>query len=126
MEAHLIALLLADPGVAALAGARIWPLRRPQGEALPAITLQRIGGAPLQSHAGTASLARARIQIDIWAARYAEAKALRAAATAVLDAAANPAGPICAARRIDERDLSEAEGRLLRISIDYDIWHQET
>ncbi|MGG7567901.1 tail completion protein gp17 [Rhodovulum sp. DZ06] len=126
MEAALIAALLSAPGVSALAGTRVWPLRRPQGSDLPAVTLRRISGAPLQSHDGPASLARARVQVDVWAHSYAAAKALRGAVAAVLDAAATPAGEIRAVRRLDERDLSEADGRLVRISLDFELWHQET
>lgn len=125
MEAHLIALLLADPALAALVGGRIRPLRRMQGADLPAITLRRIGGAPIHTHAGPADLSRARLQIDIWAEFLADALAVRDAAAAILDAAADPAGPIRAALRRDARDLSEAEGTLVRLSLDYHIWHQE-
>lgn len=84
MEAALIAKLLASAGVTALVSTRINWLRRPQGEALPAIVLHRIDGTPDVHHGGASGLVVSRVQVDIWAASYGSAKAIaRAVETAI-------------------------------------------
>ena len=125
MEAALIALLLADPGVFALTGPRIRPLRRPQGEATPSATLQRVSAAPDHTYAGPQRLAETRVQIDVWAARYTEARALSAAICAALDGYGAAAGTLRAAFKAGERDLTEDAGKLVRVSLDFMIWHEE-
>lgn len=84
MEAALLARLLATAGVTALVSTRINWLRRPQGEALPAIVLHRIDGAPDVHHGGASGLVVSRVQVDCWAESYGSAKAIaRAVETAV-------------------------------------------
>ncbi len=92
MEEALIALLLADAGVAGIAAARIFPGARPQGSALPAVVLHRISGAPLYADDGEVGLEKARIQVDCWADTYAGAKLLARAVTAVLSGFEGTAG----------------------------------
>lgn len=76
MEPALIAKLLASAGVTALVSTRINWTRRPQGEALPAIVLHRIDGAPDVHHGGRSGLVQSRVQVDCWAASYGSAKAI--------------------------------------------------
>lgn len=65
MEAALVSLMLADPGIAALVGTRInWGVY-PQGIASPAIRLSRIGGAVGHHMQGTDGLDGAQVQIDV-------------------------------------------------------------
>jgi len=74
MEEALIALLLADPTIAALVGNSVFPVARPEGSTLPAIVLHRIGGAPLNADDGEVGLENARMQIDCWTRTYTEEK----------------------------------------------------
>lgn len=84
MEAALLAKLLATAGVTALVSTRINWSRRPQGEALPAIVLHRIDGAPDVHHGGASGLVVSRVQVDCWAESYGSAKAIaRAVETAI-------------------------------------------
>lgn len=84
MEAALIAKLLATAGVTALVSTRINWLRRPQGEALPAIVLHRIDGTPDVTHGGASGLVVSRVQVDCWGASFGSAKAIaRAVQTAI-------------------------------------------
>ena len=86
MEEAIIARLLADTGVAAIASTRVFPGMRPQGSTLPAAVLNRISGGPLYADDGEVGLEQARIQIDCWAETYTGAKKLSRAVTACLSA----------------------------------------
>jgi hypothetical protein len=128
MEESLIALLLADPGVAAVAGDRVHWLRRPQGEATPALVLSRVGGGHAFTYGGRDDLVEARVQIDAWAERLADVKALARAVNALLSGYRATSGSIRSAFLNAERDgLQDADpfGTLARVSLDFTIWHQE-
>lgn len=120
--------LRGDAAVAALVGDRVWPVRRPQGRELPALTLSSVSAVPLQSHDGAGALTRSRLQVDCWASSWAAARALRAAAIGAIEATEDPAGPIPSIARMGDRDLPElreAGEDLFRVSIDFEIWHKE-
>jgi hypothetical protein len=128
MEEALIALLLADPGVATVAGDRVHWLRRPQGEATPALVLTRVGGGHAYTYGGRDELIETRVQIDAWAETYGAAKALARAVTSLLSGYRATSGPIRSAFLNAERDgLQDADpfGTLARVSLDFTIWHQE-
>lgn len=76
MEADLIAKIMGTPAVSALVSTRVNWSRRPQGQALPAIVLHRIGGTPDVHHGGPSGLAVSRVQVDCWGSSYGSAKAL--------------------------------------------------
>ncbi|SDP40613.1 Protein of unknown function [Filomicrobium insigne] len=128
MEEAMIARLLADPGVAAYASTRIYPVSRPQGDLLPAVTLQRIDGGPTYSDDGETGLGNARVQIDTWAATYEVAKTLSRAVTASLSAFHGIVGGIDFQTILlnDARDFREAGGNqveyLFRVSLDFNVW----
>ncbi len=76
--------LMADPAVAPLVAARIYPMRLPQSPVLPALTIQLITGRWLISHSGRNSLRPGeRYQVDCWSKTADGAEAL---AEAVVDA----------------------------------------
>jgi hypothetical protein len=130
MEEALIAKLLAAPGVAGLAGTRVYPGSRPQGSGLPAIVFNRIDGAPLYADEGELGLVQARVQVDCWADSYSGAKGLARATNAALSAfVGEVAGTQFLSIFIDaERDLREgganAAEYLFRTSIDFIVWHR--
>lgn len=65
------ALLVANPAVMVLVpAARIEPLRRTQGFALPAITLQRISTVPSNHLRGNGALDANLVQVDFYGADY--------------------------------------------------------
>ena len=127
IEQDLRTYLLAQAPVSALIGTRIFPLRLPQGVTLPAVTYQRISGVPVISHDGASDLARARIQVDCWAASYAAMAGLAMAIRTALSGYRGPMGNngATAARVINQIDLSEPEPALWRRMIDVAIWHRE-
>lgn len=93
MEEQLIQRLLASAGVIALVSQRVWPARRTQGSALPAIVVHRIDGGRSYHLKGDSSLSAARMQIDCWGDSYASAKrTARAVVAAMSGARWSPAG----------------------------------
>lgn len=128
MEEGIIARLLATSGVEALVSTRVYPGRRPQASALPAIDLGRVSGAPVYSNDGETGLERARIEINCWAATYTSAKTVARAVKAALSAFFGEAGGINFQYILldTERDLPETGANqaeyLHRTSLDFIVW----
>lgn len=76
--------LLADGPLAALVSTRIDWVERPQGKPLPAVTLQSVADAREQNFKGFEGLQPARVQYDVWADTFADA---RSTAEALISAA---------------------------------------
>mgnify|MGYP000331820131 FL=1 len=135
MEEDLRSLLLAAPGVAALAGARVSWGGRPQGKGFPAVLLHLVSERRGHGLAGPEALADARVQVDCWALVYREAKALGRAVSAALDGYAGIVGATRFQGVFQEngRDTSEvraADGgdvveQLFRTSLDFRVRHQQ-
>ncbi|KQN37009.1 hypothetical protein ASG37_04935 [Sphingomonas sp. Leaf407] len=74
MEEAFRSLLLSTVPLSALVARRIdWGLR-PQGDALPGLTLQRISGAPIMNLSGPSGWSRDRIQLDAWGRTFKDAR----------------------------------------------------
>lgn len=67
----LRAFLLGDTAIAAAVGgadgARVYPVKLPQGTKAASIVYSRISARPDHTMAGPSGLARPRLQIDVWA-----------------------------------------------------------
>lgn len=74
--ASIRAALLADSGVLAVCGTRIYPARLPQVGTLPAAVMHLISGVSDQATAGPTGPVERRVQIDCWAERYGDAAGL--------------------------------------------------
>lgn len=129
IEDGLVALLLADSGVSALVGTRIYPLKLPQDDGLPAIRFQRISGERVRTLDGPTGLVRPRIQIDAYGKTYAEAKAVAEAVEALLDGYSGPAGTdqieavsLETDRDLDENPLGEEAAR---VSMDFFVSYRK-
>lgn len=80
LESAQRAFLLADAGVAALVGTRVYPNFEPQDAALPAVAYQAIGGPSGEiGHNREREFRQLRIMYTVTAATYASAKAVAAA-----------------------------------------------
>lgn len=123
MQQELRALMLADPGVAALVGPRIDWGSRPQGEALPAICLTTVFGGPVDHSLDGPGLYRSRVQVDCFAASHAGAQAVGAEVRRLLDGFSDPV--LRAVLQAGGRDLPFDEGppRTFCLSIDFFIIH---
>lgn len=129
IEEAIISHLLLDSDVSDLVAARIYPSLRPQGQPLPAITLQRIDGAPLFTDDGNAGLEPIRLQFDCWARTYKSAKLTARAVIAALNGFDGPMNAVnCLWVELDaERDMPTEGGTNVveypqRVSLDFSIW----
>lgn len=76
IEVALRSHLLARAALVALIGERIFPAAAPQGAVLPRVVYQRVTTDAVQSLRGASGLEGARIQLDAYAATYAQAAAI--------------------------------------------------
>lgn len=77
IEEDLVHWLRSRDEVADLVGDRIYPLRAPQGAALPYLTYQVISGLRVRNLTdGPCGMGNPRLQLDCWAATYAGVRAL--------------------------------------------------
>lgn len=129
MEEDLRALLLAAPGVTALAGQRVTWVMRPQGSQIPAVVLHRITAGRSYTYQGRESLTGALVQIDCWGPTYAKAKALSRAVIAALDALTTPfhgafvEGERDTYERGDAPPTTSGTPDFFRTSLDVRVWH---
>lgn len=129
MEEALIAYLLAASGIAALVSTRVFPHSLLQGSALPAVTVQRISGAPLYADDGEVGLDNPRMQVDCWATTYAGAKTLARAVKSRLSAFYGTTGGVDFHYILldNERDDREAGANnaayIYRVSLDIIVWN---
>jgi len=84
MEAALLALLLADARVQAIAGDQVYFVRAPQGKSRPYGLLTVVSGTTDYTNDGTSGLGSARLQIDGYGETYKSARDLVEAILAVL------------------------------------------
>ncbi len=131
MEKALIGFMLTDTALAALVGNRIDWQKRPQGDALPSISLQRVSGGRDYSMQGATGLVQSRVQIDCWGETYVStldvARAVRDLLSGIRRNIGNLQlqGAFIDSERHDfEKEGNAAEG-FHRISMDFQIWHSE-
>lgn len=131
MEEALVAMLLADAGVAAVLGARVNWGRRPQGAGnQPYCVLQVISQVPDYTYQGSAGRGQARVQADVYALSYELAKQAARALKARLSGFRGTRSGVAFDGIFidDERDLPEADPgevtNLFRTSIDFIIHHR--
>jgi len=61
-------------GLSALVSTRIYPMERPQGTPLPAVTFERVSGVPVHAMSADANYMTSRYQINSYADDLLEAK----------------------------------------------------
>jgi hypothetical protein len=128
MEGALIDLIKADSFIGAVVGARVYPLRLPQGSAMPAIVSTRVSGQPLYADDGEVGLQSARVQVDVWATTYTQAKDLAQLVRARLSAfsGVHDGVNISYIMLDEERDLSESGANAseyrMRVAMDFIVW----
>lgn len=89
VELAVKALLVSDLGVSALIADRIYPYVLPENVSFPAVTYQLVSSVPAETTDGP-GLETARIQIDAWSPRRADAVALLIAIDAALSPRLSP------------------------------------
>ncbi|WP_372804377.1 DUF3168 domain-containing protein [Paracoccus seriniphilus] len=121
MEEAFRAILLGNTAIAARVGDRVDWGEGMQGGALPSITLQVVSSTNQHSMQGPDRLSQSRVQVDVYAASYGEAKVLQRAVLGALDGyrGGSMQGIFHAGSRDGrEAGTSEAE-RPYRVSMDF-------
>lgn len=90
MEELLREALLESTALTALVAQRVTWLERPQGAALPAVTLQIASGPRSYTMAGPDGLIPYLIQVDIWGGTYASMKQVSRAVVAAMHTLKTP------------------------------------
>jgi Protein of unknown function (DUF3168). len=126
----LVSILANNPGVADLAGDRVFPQIIPQEDfdglsKKPCIVYQRTGVGRQQTLCGTSPTMSSVFSIDCYAQTYAGAEALaNAVRTALVDYRGSVAGVRISTAILDnEIDLLDIEPGLHRVSMTFTIWH---
>lgn len=126
MQAALRKRLVDASPVAAIASTRINWIIRPQGDALPAITLQTISGGNETDYTANQQTQTNRVQIDVWGKTYASVRALAAAVIAAVEPPHSGDGIRFERSFLENQsDLGEQTdtGFIHRISLDFIIWY---
>lgn len=135
IETALRSLLIADPDVAALVGARVYLTVLPPAPAYPAITYQVVTGESHYAMEGPADLASPRVQIDCYAETDIGVLQVKGAVMKALSgfsgAVGSPPVKIQGAFKAMEVDgyeagLTKAGPRVWRKTLDFNIWFEET
>lgn len=114
------AVLIADPGVSALVNARIFPSKLPQPVTYPAVRYFVPSDVPVNSLGGfTSGLRNARVQVDAYAKKYADAQAL---ADAIVGALGSLTGASLSSLLMSRSDLYEDVNELQRVRLDFSMW----
>lgn len=124
VEQDIYAFLIANSGVAALVGTRIYPLMIPQDADLPAVAYRRIDTPRHYSHDGYSGLARPRFQFDCVGSSYSSARALAAAVRVAFQGwRALHRGVAMTQNEMDVPWLETTDR--WQVSVDVIIWHHE-
>lgn len=123
IEEALRTYTLADAGVTALVGTRMYPRKLPQTPTLPALVYQRIDTRRGHDMAGADALPRPRMQVTCWATTPAGAYALAAAVRVRLDGYRGTMGTVAVGSClcVGERDLEDSDANRSAVAQDYMI-----
>lgn len=117
MMQFVIQKLLADAGVAAIVGRKVYPQTAPQTAVAPYVTCQLVSNVPDRCREGIAS-EQGLIQVNAIAPKYKQCHQLYLAIRQALDGAA--AGDITC-EWVDERDLHRQQGDAHGKAIDFKL-----
>jgi hypothetical protein len=131
IEAGVYSFLSTTTGITNLVGTRIYPVRAPErlaGElALPVLVYQKISGPSEHTKDGSAHFAFPRFQFTCWAPKYSDAKAVRTAVQAALEAFTNGAsmGGVVVSEIIvmNDNDLHDPVSLDFGAALDATIYH---
>jgi len=125
MEEALRAMILADAGVSAIVGQRVYWGDRPQGEPVPAIVMLGISQVAGHHMQGPDGVTMRRVQCDCYAETYLGSKMLERALKAAIDG--KRSGILQGIFLANARDLREAgtndADRFYRASVDFMVHH---
>lgn len=114
MSWNVYALLQADAAVTGIVADRIYPIAAPEGVTAPYIVYTRISSAPTADLSGATRAEGHRVQVDVYAATFADVHTLADAAQAALADAGMPLGV--------NLDTQDQDTGLYRVSFDQSLW----
>ena len=114
--------LLGSTALTAIVGNKVFPMVMPQGTLLPAVSFQKISGVPANCLYGPTGLEEITVQIDAWAMSLSVVKNMAKAIRAVMPTT----GVTWGARLTMDEDLFDAEAKVYRICMSYDVWFLES
>ena len=128
-ELAVYTLLINAPAVTAIVGTRVFPVRVSQSAAYPYIRYMRAAGARWRSTQGPSGKAQPLIQVDCYAATYAEVKTLANAVRQTLDGyRGTVAGVRVGSISLETDEDMEEDGPEpipYRVSMDFLVTHEE-
>ncbi len=136
IEEALFSRLSGFAGLQALIGnpARVYPMVFPQGSTLPAVTYQKISKDGETKYSSTTKMAHPRFQFDCWARgvdgvsqSYPSVKAIAEQVRLALSGFIGTVSGVVidAIRPAGEHELYDPQTQIMRVSMDFQIWHQE-
>ncbi len=130
IEQAILTALLADAGLIAVVGERIYPVLAPQDVVKPYIVFSKISAPRDHTHDGGSGLVNARFQFSCFATTYQVAKQVAGLIQAVLQGYSGTLGGaggvvVNGCFYEDETDLYEPDSALFHVAVDYRLWHQE-
>lgn len=127
VEQDIINFLLDSSPVAAVVGARVYPMTVQQGVSRPCIVVGKPSGGPLYADEGEIGLSNPQIEIFCQDVSYGAAKSLASVVRGELSAFSG--GRIHSAFLDDERDEQEAGSNsaeyLYTVTQTYRVWHED-
>lgn len=121
MEMALRARLRDDAALTGLIAGRVYWMERPQGSALPSITLQLIADDRMTNMVAFDQFQPGYVQVDAWATSYGQGKAIKEAVIAALAPPEVKSGIRFTRAFVTGRDLVEqgSNGAIYRQSLDF-------
>lgn len=123
LEEAIVAALIADAGVNALIGGRVYHIQKPAKPVYPAITYERISTVPDLTLDGPSTFTEVTIEIDCWGAGIAEARALAEAVKTLLNGHMGDLQGVLIqyARMVNQDDFADIDGdfKVRRVSLDF-------
>lgn len=132
MKEALRAVLVADPGIAALVDKRVAWGARPRASSLPSICLHQISGVRQYAMTAPSRLVSSRVQVDCWGLSQADVTAVARAVNAAIGGLRQTVEGVEMQGVFleSEQDMTDEGGAapaelLHRVSMDFMIWHDE-
>jgi hypothetical protein len=126
VETELFTRLTTYPGLNALVGTRVYPNKLPQDPTLPALSYRRVSAVRPSAMGSDIGLARARFQVDVWAATYASARAVAEQLRQALQRWRTTTGTIVQDSFVlNETDLYEDTTEIHHVAMDFEINYEE-
>ena len=131
LEKAVRSILIADATVTGLVSSRVYPQRRPQGTAVPAIVYQNVFQATNEALATQGGIKRTRLSVEVFDSTYGDTKTLRnAVESALINYTGTTQGETINSLRLESAvDIDESKDPAgdfgyFRTILDFVIWHQ--